>query len=441
MGCIGEVSRGLRCKLRSLCVSSVVHFRVETRLNHYHMTILQIYLPEVGLPGENDVPLRYALRNNAGELSRSGAASRAELPRADQVEVIVPASLVLFTEVKLPPVRGQKLRQMLPYAVEDKILSDPELVQVATGERDEEGSTRVAVVDRGWLSAALQQLHKLGLRPERGYTETCMPELEANAWTLVWSGGEGFVRTAPGAGFALDSMGQTDVPLALAKSVDEARVKNAAPEKIIFRAADSSQQVPDLAAWTAQLNVPVVPGQDWQWAPRFLNTTTAINLLQGEFAPASSLREVLPQLKPILILAACIIAAQILATSVDWWRLNREKKALLAEISQTYRKAFPDSKIGEDSMALQMQRNLADLRRAGGQQQQDDFLPLLGKSLPLLAGVGRVETLSYDQGALKLDLLFGDTTAAENLKIDLIKLLPGATVEATNPKQIGRAHV
>ncbi len=401
------------------------------------MTILQIYLPEVGLPGENDVPLRYALRNNAGELSRSGAAPRAELPRADQVEVIVPASLVLFTEVKLPPVRGQKLRQMLPYAVEDKILSDPELVQVATGARADDGVTRVAVVDRGWLTAAIQQLQRLGLRPERGFTETCLPELEATAWTLVWDGGEGFVRTAPGAGFALDSMGQTDVPLALMKSVEEARAKNAAPEKIIFRAADSSLQMPDLAAWTEQLGVPVVPGQDWQWAPRFLNTSSAINLLQGEFAPASSLREVLPQLKPILILAACIIAAQILATSVDWWRLSREKKTLTTEMGQIFRKTFPESKIGDDLVTLQMQRNLADLRRASGQPQSDDFMPLLAKSLPLLNSVSRVDALNYDQGVLKLDLLYQNAAAAENLKIDLIKTLPGAKIEASNQKEGG----
>ena len=401
------------------------------------MTILQIYLPEVGLPGENDVPLRYALRSNSGELSRSGAASRAELPRAAQVEIIVPASLVLFTEVKLPPVRGQKLRQMLPYAVEDKILSDPELVQVATGARADDGTTRVAVVDRGWLTAAIQQLQRLGLRPERGFTETCLPELEATAWTLVWDGGAGFVRTAPGAGFALDSMGLTDVPLALMKSVQEARAKNAAPEKIIFRAADSSMEMPDLADWTERLGVPVVPGQDWQWAPRFLNTGSAINLLQGEFAPASSLREVLPQLRPILILAACIIAAQIFATGVDWWRLNREKKALSAEMGQTFRKTFPESKISDELVPLQMQRNLADLRRSSGQQQSDDFLPLLGKALPLLNGVSKVETLNYDQGVLKLDLLYQDSAAAENLKIDLLKTLPGAQIESTNQKPGG----
>jgi general secretion pathway protein L len=118
------------------------------------MTILQIYLPESGLSNDSDISLRYALRANSGELQRNGTGQLNDLPRADRVDIIVPASLVLFTEVKLPPVRGQKLRQLLPFAVEEKILSDPDQVQVAAGQRDAAGITRVAIVDRAWLDAS-----------------------------------------------------------------------------------------------------------------------------------------------------------------------------------------------------------------------------------------------------------------------------------------------
>ncbi len=400
------------------------------------MTILQIYLPEAGFVVDNDVELKYALRANTGELQRSGSAVPAELPRADQVEIIVPASLVLFTEVKLPPVRGQKLRQMLPYAVEEKILSDPEQVQVATGLRDAEGITRVAIVDRAWLDSVFDRLRQLGFRPERGYAETCLPELEPQGWTLIWDGHEGFVRTAQGAGLALDSMGDDGAPFALRRAVAEARVRQRLPEKIILRATDGAARIPDLALWTTQLGVSVVPGQDWEWAPRFLNTANAINLLQGDYAPSSSVRELLPQLRPILILAGLIIGAQVLATGADWWRLNREKKALAADMDKTFRAAFPDAKVVVDP-PLQMQRNLADLRRASGQPQPTDFLPLLYRSLALISDAKRVEALNYDQGSLKLDVLFSDGSAVEQLRNDLVKTIPGASVEASTQKSDG----
>ena len=401
------------------------------------MTILQIYLPEAGLANDNDIALRYALRHNTGELQRSGTGQPAELPRADRVDIIVPASLVLFTEVKLPPVRGQKLRQLLPFAVEEKILSDPEQVQVAAGARDEAGVTRVAVIDRAWLNAACERLRLLGMRPDNGFAETCLPELEPNAWTLIWDGNDGFVRTAVGAGLALDSMSEGGAPFALRRAVEEARGHARLPEKIILRATDAAASVPDLQLWTTQLGVSVVPGQDWHWAPRFLNTANSINLLQGDYAPSSSMRELLPQLRPILALAGLIVGVQVLATGADWWRLNHEKKTLAAEMDKTFKAAFPDAKVVVDA-PLQMQRNLADLRRASGQSQPNDFLPLLAKALPLISAATGVEAMNYDQGALKVDALFRDEGSVSELR-NQVSSAPGASVEASNPKEGGIA--
>ncbi len=401
------------------------------------MTILQVYLPEAGFGVDNEVAVKYALRAPTGELQRSGSAAPSELPRADQVEIIVPASLVLFTEVRLPPVRGQRLRQLLPFAVEEKILSDPNQVQVATGLRDAQGMTRVAILDRAWLDSVCDRLRQLGLRPERGFAETCLPELEPQAWTLIWDGHEGFVRTDQGAGLALDNMGDDAAPFALRRAVEEARDKQRLPEKIILRATDAAASVPDLALWTTQLGVSVVPGQDWHWAPRFLNTANAINLLQGDYAPSSSLRELLPQLRPILLLAGLIIGVQVLATGADWWRLNREKKNLTVEMDKTFKSAFPDAKVVVDA-PLQMQRNLADLRRASGQSQSNDFVPLLAKVMPLISPAIGIEAMSYDQGALKVDALFRDESSVSELR-DQLKSVAGSSIEASNPKEGGMA--
>ncbi len=399
------------------------------------MTILQIYLPESGLANDSDTVLRYAVRANTGELQRNGTGQISDLPRADRVDIIVPASLVLFTEVKLPPVRGQKLRQLLPYAVEEKILSDPDQVQVAAGARDETGMTRVAVVDRAWLDASCDRLRQAGLRPENGYAETCLPELEPNAWTLIWDGQEGFVRTAVGAGLALDSMGDNGAPFSLRRAIEEARSNARLPEKIILRATDAAASVPDLQLWTTQLGVSVVPGQDWHWAPRFLNTANAINLLQGDYAPSSSVREMLPQLRPILLLAGLIIGAQVLATSVDWFRLNYEKKNLTAEMNKIFKSAFPQAANVSD-VKIQMQRNLAVMQRASGQSQPNDFLPLLAKTLPLINSATGVESLSYEQGTLKIDAMFRDEGMVDQLRNQLSNV-PAASVEASTPKEGG----
>ena len=87
---------------------------------------------------------------------------------------------------------------------------------------------------------------------------------------------------------------------------------------------------------------------------------------------------------------------------------------------------------------LQMQRNLADLRRASGQSQSNDFIPLLAKVMPLIKSANGVEAISYDQGALKVDALFRDESSISELR-DQLKMVAGASIEASIPKEGGMA--
>jgi general secretion pathway protein L len=397
------------------------------------MAILQLYVPEEGVSLDSTHTFAYGLRSNGGELQRSGTGSLTELPRADRLELILPAGLVLLTEVKLPPVRGQKLRQMLPFAVEDQILSDPESVHVAAGARAADGATPVAVIDKAWLKDVLEALRRAKLRADRAIPETCLPELEPQAWTLVWNGRDGFVRTGPALGMALDSVDETLSPLALARAVTEAKVQNRAPQRIIFRATDDARSIPNFASWGTTLGAVVVPGKDWEWAPRFLNTADAINFLQGEFAPSSGIRDLVPELKPIWLLAGLVIALQGAATTYDWWRLTREQRALQTDMEKTFRAAFPDAKIVD--APLQMQRNLADLRRASGAAEPNDFLPLAAKAANLFGPGVKMQAFHYDNGALKADVLLADQNAAEELRSRLTG--DKARIEATTPKDGG----
>jgi general secretion pathway protein L len=399
------------------------------------MTILHLYIPEEGIPLDNAHAFAYALRSNLGELQRSGSAALAELPGADRLELILPASLVLFTELKLPPVRGQKLRQMLPFAVEDKVLSEPDAIHVAAGSRDQDGITAVAIIDKAWLREVLEGLRKAGLRADRAMAETCLPELEPQAWTLVWNGQDGFVRTSQAFGLALDSVEESMTPLALARAVSEAKEAGKAPQRIIFRATDHAR-IPGFSNWSTALGVPVVPGKDWEWAPRYLSTAGTINFLQGEFSPTSGLRELVPELKPIWILAALIIALQAVATTFDWWRLSREQRSLTSEMDKTFRTAFPDAKVVVDA-PLQMQRNLSELKRASGQAEQTDFLPLVAKAAALLSAPAKPQTLNYDNGQLKVDALFPDEQAVEELRGRVTSMGKQARIEATNRKDNG----
>jgi general secretion pathway protein L len=76
-------------------------------------------------------------------------------------------------------------------------------------------------------------------------------------------------------------------------------------------------------------------------------------------------------------------------------------------MESAFRKAFPDAKSVVDP-ALQMRRNFADLRRAAGEADASDLVPMLAKLAPALAAIGaRPQSVRFDRGELELDLALG----------------------------------
>src|SRR5258705_1075663 len=97
------------------------------------MSLLQVFLPN-GWPNNdenNQVLLRWRLTD--GITTRVGETPFELLPIGADVELIVPAGRVLLTQVKLPPGNPQKLSEVASYAVEDKLLGDPDTVHAAVG--------------------------------------------------------------------------------------------------------------------------------------------------------------------------------------------------------------------------------------------------------------------------------------------------------------------
>src|SRR4249920_2339187 len=119
------------------------------------MALLQLFLPE-GWPLSESASapvFRWALID--GVNVRSGSGPLTELPRADEVTVIVPASRAVFMRATLPPGNPSKLADVLAYAVEDRLLGDPETIHCTAGSRDDQGSAAIAVVDRAWMVETL----------------------------------------------------------------------------------------------------------------------------------------------------------------------------------------------------------------------------------------------------------------------------------------------
>jgi general secretion pathway protein L len=363
------------------------------------MTMLRLY------PDASGKNFDWALLDNTGHLIRTGTN---DLPQAEKCEIILPPSMVLLTRVKIPKANKNRQAALLSFAIEEQLISEPEMNHVALGGQFPDGAVALAVIDKAWLTHVMVHLKASHLSPVRAVPETLLVSLEPLSWAVVWTGASGFLRTGEFSGMALDGNGN-EAPVGLQLALHEA----VAPKKIIFHATNT--EIPDIDQWSMQLGISIERGKDWDWKKGKISCP--INLLQGEFGVRQINLDWLPKLRPALIMGLLMVALQFSGIVVDWVRLAHEKTKLNADMTQLFRASFPDASVVVDA-PLQMTRKLAELKHAAGFQEAGDFLPLLAGVSPLLTALppGALKRIDYETGKLGLNIEIPGTDSADSLQ-------------------------
>jgi general secretion pathway protein L len=331
---------------------------------------LRVFLPAADTL---DAPVRFLLLDARGAILRDDVAVLAEMPRPGAVEAILPASRVLFARLELPRVSAATIRELLPYAVEDRLLGDPSNIHAVAGRRAADGETTVAVVDRAWIGHMLAALARSGLKPAHAWSESELAPRNAGEWHMAWGRERGLLVDDRGVSVAFDRSG-AELPLALRLAIDEAAARGDRPRGIVLH-PESGEPLPDLSRWSAESSVPLEAGPPWESVRAGEPPAQAIDLLQGELAPRAGLSaRRIP--RAALVLAAAIAVLHTGFAALDAWRLERERASLEARREALFRAAFPEAKTLVDP-DLQMRRNVADLRRSRGLAGDDEFLAQL----------------------------------------------------------------
>jgi general secretion pathway protein L len=219
----------------------------------------------------------------------------------------------------------------------------------------------------------------------------------------VWHGSGGFVVIEGGEAIALDASLDGRPPLALKLAADECRGRADAPRAVRVLAAGAAE-LPDLAKWSESLHVPVSAGGRWRPETVDARRVATADLLAETAAPGWHDSGWVARLKPAALIAAIVLGVHALLTVGDWVRLRYEAAALRTEAESQFRKAFPDAKAVVDP-ALQMGRGVAGLRRAAGEPDATDAIPLLARIAPALRDANlRAQAIKYERGQMELEL-------------------------------------
>src|SRR3954467_11039153 len=173
---------------------------------------LRVFLPAADSTSPRD-PLAWMLMDSRGHVLRRDHGPIEDMPKADTVEAVLPAERVLFARLKLPRVNAGTIRELLPYAVEDRLLADPAHIHAVPGPRNAHGETLVAVVDREWLGRHLDSLARAGLRAKTAWCESALLAGGSGAWHVVLDTARGMLVDDEGVAATFDR--GTTLPLAI----------------------------------------------------------------------------------------------------------------------------------------------------------------------------------------------------------------------------------
>ncbi len=152
----------------------------------------------------------------------------AEVCRAARVRVTVAAASVLLVATRLPPGARRQSDEILTYAVEDRLLGDPDAQQASWLGRVA-GDDVLAVMDKAALAALTGALARAGIENPVIECETLMLPLATGEWSVCWDGRGGYVRTTTLEGAVLDEGRANCPPLTLRLLVQSALARGIAP--------------------------------------------------------------------------------------------------------------------------------------------------------------------------------------------------------------------
>ena len=337
------------------------------------MTMLTLALPlsrpvvgtefSYALSGEGPVPLGH------------GTAPLALLPRSDGLVLVVPARLLSWHQVKLPPLSASRVRAALEGTLEDRLLDEPASLAFALApRRGADGTTLVAVCDKAWLRAALQ-FFELAQRPATRVVPQFEPASDPAQRRLVVTGtvedawitlvdAHGSLCVPPGAAAVLTGHGTPEFDAltliaepAVAALAEQLFARPASIQEVELALLASNRGAWELAQFDLALSSGGRMARRWTSGWR-------------QFAGT-----------PVWRMARWGLIGLLLANLVGlnaWaWRQDTSLQAKRQQVKALLSQTFPRVRTIVDA-PVQMEREVALLRQAGGGLSARDMEVMLG---------------------------------------------------------------
>ncbi|MDH5409204.1 MAG: type II secretion system protein GspL [Gammaproteobacteria bacterium] len=350
-----------------------------------------------------------------GNIMRGDLSTAVPLANNAQIVVTIPGEDILLLDIAMPGRNLQRLRNAVPYAVEDQLVDDVDSLHFSLSQQTVEGKYTVAVIDRENMRGWSKVLEKAGLQAHSIIPDALALPYKEKTWSVFVDEDRLLVRTGRYSGFASSAM---NLELLLKAAINEASNK---PDVInlILQSGDERDYPESIT------DIPLVKETYEQETLALLacdyDQQSSINLLQGDYSRRENISK---HVRPWYQAAALLLVWLVWQGSVNFYQgfhLQTESKALNNQMTQLYRKTFPGSRKVVDAPA-QMRQKLKELRKQSGKS-QTSLQEMLAAAAPALSATDGLvlNTLRYNNGRMDLEFDVKDLQTLEALKQRLVK--------------------
>lgn len=357
-----------------------------------------------------------------------------------KVIVLAPGDDVLLTHVSIPTTNKQRLLKAIPYALEEELAGDVDLLHFAIGATDESGKTPVAVVAKRTMDGWQEKLRAAGLVAEAIVPEVLTLPIEEDHWSLLLETQGALLRTGAHTGLAIDA---NNIAFILPLTINKAEPK---PAQLQCWNNTVEQDLRALAA--EEIEVLQQPAQNGllELLASKLEISKTINLLQGSYSHREQLGKLWRPWRFAASLAGVWFVMQLVIAVTQSVQLETQNEALKAEAIDIYKENFPDAK-NISRPRVQLAQKLAELKGGSATSGEAVFLNLLsdsGKAFQQTSGLV-LRSVRYKNGVLDVEIDVPNLQALDRLKQQLANN-EGMTVEiqsaaSRNNKVQGRLQI
>lgn len=330
------------------------------------------------------------------------------------VIVYLPAKTILYKQLKVPSGSRNRIKQALPFLLEDYLLEDSKNYFFVPGSIHK-GQCNAAIISRRVMDFLGQIFSRYKLPVSMLTSEMFIAldqELEQDAsWVIQSQGDDYYIIHNNELAYAIDynNIGLLFERLLCNTSKEsDANSVSVSETELVLLESDNNVTAMDRIRKLAQqcpLNYSLrkVPFQTDRGLLYWPVKKQGINLLQDDYQLKNQNQSRLPYLKMLLILTGFWLLSQALFMTYQWYYYDRQEKQLEQQLENEFFSLFPEARRLID-VRVQTTNRLSNL--TSGQNHQQGFLNLLaqvGSQLKTFKGIELIN-INYNNRTLLIEL-------------------------------------